>query len=199
MEADWEVEVGGGAPVIDALWPGFVDLRSSPERIGEIAEAAAFPALASLLLKLNGAESPLWTAKCDLWEPETDELVGGETQVALACYIDLLPFASRVFAQWSQAESFCREWVARLAPRTSSLAALNLCSQSLASQPECRVDLIVRQAIAGETQGFGVTAYLSAAGADRTAAAEALKAVLAAFAGTIFIVAPPVTSASKLQ
>ena len=27
MEADWEVEVGGGAPVIEAFWPGFVDLR----------------------------------------------------------------------------------------------------------------------------------------------------------------------------
>jgi hypothetical protein len=30
MEADWEFEVGGDAPVIDALWPGFVDLRLSP-------------------------------------------------------------------------------------------------------------------------------------------------------------------------
>ena len=25
MEADWEVEVGGGAAVIEALWEGFVD------------------------------------------------------------------------------------------------------------------------------------------------------------------------------
>jgi hypothetical protein len=33
LEADWEFEVGGDAPVIDALWPGFVDLRlpSRPE------------------------------------------------------------------------------------------------------------------------------------------------------------------------
>ena len=44
MEADWEVEVGGGSPVIEALWPGFVDLRLYPERIGEIQEAAGFPA-----------------------------------------------------------------------------------------------------------------------------------------------------------
>jgi len=42
MEADWEVEVGGGSPVIEALWPGFVDLRLYPERIGEIQEAAGF-------------------------------------------------------------------------------------------------------------------------------------------------------------
>ncbi len=42
MEVDWEVEVGGGAPVIEALWMGFVDLRRNPERLGEIAEAANF-------------------------------------------------------------------------------------------------------------------------------------------------------------
>ena len=73
MEADWEVEVGGGAPVIEALWPGFVDLRLYPERIGEIQEAAGFPALAGLLRSLNGAGSSLWTAKCDLWEPEAND------------------------------------------------------------------------------------------------------------------------------
>jgi len=37
MEADWEFEVGPdtaglAAPVIDACWPGFVDLRHNPER-----------------------------------------------------------------------------------------------------------------------------------------------------------------------
>ena len=30
MEADWEVEIGGGAPVIDACWDGYVDLRFNP-------------------------------------------------------------------------------------------------------------------------------------------------------------------------
>ena len=40
MEADYEVEAGGEAPVIEALWPGFVDLRLQPERIGEIQEVA---------------------------------------------------------------------------------------------------------------------------------------------------------------
>ena len=53
MEADWEVEIGGDAPVIDAQWPGLVDLRANPERVCEIAEASAFPPLADLLLALN--------------------------------------------------------------------------------------------------------------------------------------------------
>ncbi len=47
MEADWEVEIGGedgdSAPIIDALWPGFIDLRRFPDRVAEITEAAGFP------------------------------------------------------------------------------------------------------------------------------------------------------------
>jgi hypothetical protein len=175
MEADWEVEVGGGAPVIEALWPGFVDLRRNPERIGEIQETATSPALARLLRALNGAESPVWTAKCDLWESEANEL---------ACYVDLLPVAGAVFAHRKQAEAFCRELAARL---------------DTVPLPECRVDLVVRQAIAGEAEGFGVTAYLSATGRDRSRAAEALAAALVAFAGAIPPAAADGKAASKLQ
>ncbi|MDR3726322.1 MAG: hypothetical protein P4K86_04685 [Terracidiphilus sp.] len=196
METDWEVEIGGGAAVIEALWPGFVDLRRSPERLGEIAEAAAFPALADLLLALNGPASPLWTAKCDLWKPDPVELAipeitspaavsdAGVQPTALACYVDLLLVEGRVFAQWTEAEGFCRKWVARL--------------ESL-PLPNCRVDLIVRQAIAGEDEGFGVTAYLSGTGKDQSAAAEALSAALAAFADSIPASIAPATAATKLQ
>jgi len=189
MEADWEVEVGGGAPVIDALWPGFVDLRLHPERIGEIQEAVDFPPLAGLLRTLNGASSLLWTAKCGLWEPGAAELTGaaiegGVTQVALACYVDMLPLEGRVFVHWQQAETFCRQWVA-------SLVTVNL--------PDCRVDLVVRLAVAGGLEGFGITAYLGAAGPSRSAASETLRTVLALFADAIPSVVPPATSASKLQ
>ena len=189
MEADWEIEVGGGVPVIEALWPGFVDLRKHPERIAEIAEAAAFPALAGLLKALNGTDSPVWTAKCDIWEPEAAGLAGPcavdeLAQSALACYVDLLPRADEVFGQWKQAEAFCQEWVARL-------AAVWL--------PGCSVELIVRQAIAGEAEGFGVTAYLSGTGRDQSAAATALAAALVAFAGAISTAAAPETAVSKLQ
>jgi len=196
MEADWEVEIGGGAPVIEALWPGFVDLRRSPERLGEIAETAALPALADLLRALNGPASPLWTAKCDQWEPDPEERTVPEWNspaavsdaavqpAAMACYVDLLPVEGRVFAQWPQAEQFCREWVARLDPFPL---------------PNCRVDLIVRQAFAGEAEGFGVTAYISGTGMDRSASAQALKAALVAFAGSIPPLAAPVTPSAKLQ
>ena len=176
MEADWEVEVGGGAPVIDALWAGFVDLRQQPERIEEIAEAARFPALGGLLERLNSPGSPVWTAKCDLWEPvEPGEaanltVVEDDLPAALAVYVDLLPCAGSVFSQWQQAEAFCRKWVARLVQITMA---------------DCSVELVVRQAVAGLAEGFGVTAYVSAEGHDRAGAAETLARALSAFAAAI--------------
>ena len=69
MEADWEVEVGGGAPVIDALWAGFVDLRRQPERIEEIAEAGKFPALAPLLREHARGGAPRAEALLELGVP----------------------------------------------------------------------------------------------------------------------------------
>lgn len=184
MEADWEFEVGGGAPVIEARWAGLVDLRLHPERINEIQETATFPPLASLLEALNGTHSPLWSSKCDFWEPEEPAGPAAKEagmRTALACYIDLLPRAGEVFAHTQEAEAFCREWVKRLAP-------LPL--------PDCRVDLVIRLALAGETEGFGVTAYLSAAGRDRAAANATLATLLTGFADTIPAFAAAGTSAS---
>jgi hypothetical protein len=178
MEADWEIEVGGGAPVIEAFWPGFVDLhrRAGHHLAAEIAEARAFPPLAGLLQALNSTASPVFTSKCDLWETGPDEVAGsdelmtGDIQAALACYIDLLPVEGAVFPNLHQAEEFCRNWVRRL---------------SGVSTPLCRVDLILRQAIAGPAEGFGVTAYLGGTGKDRSAAGKALASAMAAFAVAI--------------
>jgi hypothetical protein len=183
VEADWEVEIGGGAPVIEALWPGFIDLRCDPEHakeiVSEVAEAAAFPPLCALLLALNAPESSVWTSKCDLWEPD---------QNALAIYMDMLPRQEVVFAEWQQAEAFCREHVARL-------AAISAPERGL----ECSINLVIRQAIAGPAEGFGFTAYLSARGLDKAEAAAGLAAVIAGFADALRIVKPPARADSKLQ
>jgi hypothetical protein len=180
MEADWEVEIGGGAPVIEAEGPGWINLRTQPERVSEIAEAAGFAALRKLLTALNGPASPWWTSKCDLWQEETGEL---------ACYVDLLPQEGRVFSEWQQAESFCRAFVARLeAVRVGKVGSA-----------EASVDLVIRAAVAGEAEGFGVTAYLSARGTDGADAAAALAAAMDAFADALALVASPAEGGSKLQ
>jgi hypothetical protein len=179
MEADWEVEIGGGAPVIEAEWPGFVDLRGEPERVNEMEEVARFAPLGKLLKALNAPTSPLGTAKCDVWEAESGEL---------CCYVDLLPVEGRVFSDWAEAENFCREVVVRLEAKPE-----------VDSGSEIRVDLVVRAAVAGQMEGFGVTAYLSAAPAAMAIAETALVAAMDAFADAVLLVDSRAGDGSKLQ
>ena len=136
MEADWEVEIGGQAPIIDACWEGFADLRHSQKKIALLPEVREFPALANALALLNSASSPVWTAKCDVWRPphvDVDELNAraGEGNCAIACYIDLLPRADQPWPSPENAVDKCQAIIARL--RTMPM-------------PCCRADLIVRRA-----------------------------------------------------
>jgi hypothetical protein len=179
MEADWEVEIGGGAAVIEAEWPGFIDLHSDPDRVHEMDEVTGFAPLGKLLRALNAPASPLWTAKCDVWEAEPGEL---------CCYVDLLPVQGRVFAEWADAEKFCHGVVDRLAARPD-----------LQNNPETTVDLVIRAAVAGKTEGFGVTAYLSAGRPTMAQAEMALGAAMDAFADAVLLVEPRARGGSKLQ
>ena len=70
MEADWEIEIGGGAPIIEAHWSGLVDLRVNPERARLLPEAQQLPALCHALVRLNAPASPVWTSKCDVFVPD---------------------------------------------------------------------------------------------------------------------------------
>lgn len=184
MEADWEVEIGGGAPVIEAAGPGWIDLRAEPERLSEIAEAASFASMGKLLTALNAPASPLWTSKCDLWQEETGEL---------ACYVDLLPVEGRVFGEWQQAEIFCRAYVARLG--CISLPEVG----AAANDFETSVTLVIRAAVAGGAEGFGITAYLSAGSTAQADAAAALTSAMDAFADALPAVRSPAQGGSKLQ
>lgn len=177
MEADWEFEVGGKAPVIEALWAGFVDLRQYPKRARELPEALGFPALAAALVALNGPGSPVWTSKCDTWmivEPERVD--PGELDAepasaahAVSCYIDLLPRKDRQWSPPNQTEAWCKELCARL-----RLLPLRC----------CRADLVIRRAVIGsDLNRLGITAYLTACGESPAEAHRALDATLAAFAG----------------
>jgi hypothetical protein len=174
MEADYEFEVGGNAPVIEAHWAGFVDLRRSPERAGELPEAAQFPALAVVLPKLNTVESHVWTSKCDFWphlepnEYDPDELDAppGCAIHAMGCFIDLLPNGDQQWTLPAQAEKTCKRICGLL-----NAVPLRC----------CRIDLVIRRAfITSELMNLGVTAYLTACGESPAAAATTLEAALAA-------------------
>jgi len=176
MEADWEFEVGGDAPVIEAHWPGLVDLRQSPERAGTLPEAAQVPALAQALASLNAPGSPVWTSKCDvLPELRPDEFDPGELDAspedaahAMACYIDLLPSGEQEWNRPDQAAAACK----------------HMCILLRAVPLSCsRVDLVIRRAcLTPDRADLGITAYFTACGPNTRQARATLQAALAAFA-----------------
>lgn len=193
MEADWEVEVGGDAPVMEPRWPGFVDLRVAPERASQLPETAILPGLAEALVRLNAHSSSVTTCKCDVWQPEffdPDELdAPGDSSHAIACYIDLLPANDASWHSPGPAIAWCKQ----------------ICSQ-LRNCPlrSSRADLIVRRAIGGPDQtsdllDFGVTAYLTACGPTPSSAGANLAAALAILADSLLLPAFSIAGASKLQ
>jgi hypothetical protein len=176
MEADWEFEVGNDAPVIEAYWPGFVDLRADPNRVAELTEARQLPGLADALVRLNATNSPLWTSKTDVFDPgsiDADELdaTSEEAQHIIACYVDLL---MRNDQQWNlpfKAERFCRTLCVRL--HEMQLRC-------------CRVDLVIRRAhVRPDLNDLGATAYLTACGRSASDASARVAECLAAFAAAI--------------
>jgi hypothetical protein len=179
MEADWEFEVGGDAPVIEGQWPGFIDLRSSPERARQLPEASQLPALAEALEKLNLSTSPVWTSKCDFWPQlesdafDSDELDAspGSAACAMGCYIDLLPKTDQ---QWA-------------APDLAAAACKHVCDMLRAVPLRCcRADLVIRRAfITPELMSLGISAYMTACGESESESAVALQAALAAFTGAL--------------
>jgi len=184
MEADWEFEAGGDAPVIDACWSGLIDLRSAPERAWNLPETAHFPALAEALAKLNAAASPVWTSKCDFWphleagEFDPDELDAppGCSAHAVGCYIDLLPRSGQQWLPPEMAAAWCKSLCGLL--RTLPLRC-------------CRADFVLRCAVLTpdptdpEQIELGITAYLTSCGASPAEAERTLQDALAAFADAL--------------
>jgi hypothetical protein len=179
MEADWEMEIGGDAPVIEAHWPGFVDLQRAPQCAWELTEAAGLPALAQALARLNGATSPVWTAKCDFWPRlEAEAFDSGELDAdlgcaahAMGCYIDMLPKSGQQWAVPDSAVADCQR----------------ICGLLHAFPLRCcRVDLIIRSAMLTEDlMDLGITAYLTSCGTSFAEADRVLQAALASFTNAL--------------
>lgn len=172
MEADWAAEIGPRLDRIDADWPGYIDLRSQPDALSSIPEAAEGSALRETLTTLNGPESPVYTCKCDVWPLSTEELdpfefdfAASEKPVGMAAYIDVVARDSSLFGSFERHESWARS------------TALQLRTIPVASG---RADLVIRAAMVGNAAGFGLTVYAAGCGADAAAAQTAWEAILRA-------------------
>ncbi len=192
MLSDWSVECGAEDPVLVVPWnhdtddpsigASFVDLRENPYDLDYLPEAEQHPALMHALRALNAARSPVFTAKCDAWAATPDELerlhfeldyLPEEQPFGFASYLDLIWRERSLFASFHQHEQLLHRLVRHAEPLDHPLAAL-----------EC----VLRPALVdltGPQEGFAITVYVRALGADAASAYSHWEAALEAVAGLI--------------
>jgi len=184
MLSEWSVECSVDDPVLVVPWSDasdplgnrrFVDLRENPYDLDHLAEAEQYPPLMHALRALNAARSPVFTAKCDAWPLDADELdtlrldldlSTDDTPAGFASYIDILWRERSIFASFHQQEQMLH----RLTRYTTPL-----------DHPYAMLDCVVRPALvdlAGPQEGFAVSLYVKAAGHDPQTAEENWAAAL---------------------
>jgi hypothetical protein len=189
MHAEWSAECSSEDPVLVVPWQdptgksAFVDLRANPYDFDAIHEAEQHPPLMQALRALNATRSPVFTAKCDAWPLDSDEIAQLQANLndaapsdpahpphGFASYIDLL-WRDSVFASFPKHESALDRLIRFAAPLDHPAAAL-----------EC----VIRPAVVdlnGAREGFAVSLYIKALGPDPHSAelewAAALTSVVA--------------------
>jgi hypothetical protein len=191
MVAEWSVECGPNDPVLVVPWsagpeaasptlgPHFIDLRQNPYDLDQIPETDQHPALLQSLRALNANRSPVFTAKCDAWIMDQEELAAlhlllecEETDLThgFTSYIDMIWRERSLFVSSHQHEQLLHRLVRHAEP-------LDL--------PHAALDCVLRPALVdltGPQEGFALTLYVKALGADAADAyrnwGEALAAVV---------------------
>jgi hypothetical protein len=189
MLSDWSAECSSDDPVLVVPWSDpsdpsgnrrFIDLRENPYDLDHLPEVEQHPPLMHALRALNASRSAVFTAKCDAWPLEAEELddlrgnldaTPDDAPAGFASYIDILWRERSLFASYHQME----QRVHRLTRHSSPL-----------DQPYAMLDCVIRPALvdlAGPQEGFAVSLYVKAIGHDPHAAeqnwASALDAIVA--------------------
>jgi hypothetical protein len=197
MLAEWSAECSSEDPVLVVPWndpngkSAFVDLRANPYDFDAIPEAEHHPPLMQALRALNATRSPVFTAKCDAWSMDGEELehlqlnldvAPADAPSGLSCgfasYIDLVCRERSLFTSFPQHEQMLRRLTRLAAPL---------------DYPEAALDCVLRPALIdleGPRQGYAFSLYVKALGIDQQTAwrewAAALDAVVALIRGKDF-------------
>ena len=193
MLAEWSVECSAEDPVLVVPWndpdgsAAFVDLRANPCGFDSIPEAEQYPPLMQALRALNATRSPVFTAKCDAWPMDGEErndlqvnldIAPAQAPAGFAGYIDLVWRERSLFTSFPRHEQLLRRLTRRSAPLDHPAAVL---------------DCVLRPALVdldGPREGYALSLYVKALGADRQTAFEewgaALDAVVALVRGRGF-------------
>jgi hypothetical protein len=154
----------------------FVDLRSNPYDFDAIPEAVHHPPLLHALRALNATRSPVFTAKCDVWQLAPEELEALQLEldvdatgarIGFGSYIDLLFREKSIFTSSAQQQ----QWIARLLRLAATLG-----------HPTAALECVLRPALldlGAPQEGYAVSVYVKAVGPDQGSAMEAWSSVLA--------------------
>ncbi len=186
MLSEWSVECSADDPVLVVPWSGasyqFVDLRENPYDLDHISEAEQHPALLHALRALNASRSPVFTAKCDAWPMDSEELEtlrleldheAEDAPAGFASYIDLLWRERSIFTSFHQQEQMLH----RLMRHATGL-----------DHPFAMLDCVLRPALVdltGPQEGFAVSLYIKALGHDPQNAEERWGEALDAVVGLL--------------
>ena len=197
MLAEWSVECAAEDPVLVVPWKnadgttGFVDLRANPYDFDGVPEAEQHPPLMQALRALNATRSPVFTAKCDAWPLDEEEIEQLQMNLdatptvdfatpcfGFASYIDLVWRERSLFSSFHRQEQMLHQLTRLAAPL---------------DRPEAMLDCVMRPALVdlkGPQEGFAVSLYVKALGTSQQAAwkewATALAAVVALVRGKGF-------------
>jgi len=184
MLSEWSVECAADDPVLVVPWSDpddpsgnrrFIDLRENPYDLDHLPEVEQHPPLMHALRALNAARSPVFTAKCDAWPLDAEQLerlrleldIGAhDAPAGFGGYIDIVWRERSIFASFHQQEQMMH----RLSRHAASL-----------DQPHAMLDCIIRPALidlTGPQEGFAVSLYIKATGHHSRAAEEAWAAAL---------------------
>jgi hypothetical protein len=190
MLSEWSVECSADDPVLVVPWSDpsdstgnrrFIDLRENPYDLDHLPEAERYPALMHALRALNAARSPVFTAKCDAWPLDREELdalrvnldLGAdEGPAGFGSYIDMLWRERSLFASFHLQEQMLHRLTRHAAPLEHSYAML-----------DCTIRPAMIDLTGPPQEGFAVSLYVKAVGHDGQTAQEnwasALDAVVA--------------------
>jgi hypothetical protein len=188
MLSEWSVECSADDPVLVVPWSDpsdetgnrrFIDLRENPYDLDHLSEAEQFPPLMHALRALNATRSPVFTAKCDAWPLDAEELdalrvnldiSADEAPYGFGSYIDILWRERSLFASFHLQEQMLHRLTRHAAPL---------------EHPYAMLDCVLRPAmvdLTGPQEGFAVSLYVKAVGHDAQTAeanwASALDAVV---------------------
>jgi hypothetical protein len=188
MLSDWSAECSSDDPVLVVPWSDpsdpsgnrrFIDLRENPYDLDHLPEAEHFPALMHALRALNAPRSPVFTAKCDAWILDPEELhqlhfnldidpTHEAPPTGFASYIDLLLRDRSRFTSIHHHQQLLDRLVRRAAPL---------------DHPHAMLDCVIRPALldlTGPQEGFAITLYIKALGHDPSTARNNWSAALEA-------------------